>query len=82
MSRLDRLLLVLTTLALFCFAVQAVNAQTVIVGPSNDLSRYPIGLDPHFCIAFFQIPTQQRSPLHLWVRHKYTFDGAQITLSF
>jgi hypothetical protein len=46
MSRLNKLFLISTISALFCFAVQAVNAQTVIVGPNNDLSRYPIGLDP------------------------------------
>ena len=46
MSRLNRFFLVLTALACFCFVVQAVNAQTVIVGPNNDLSRYPIGMDP------------------------------------
>lgn len=46
MSRLNKLCVVLIALALFCFAVHAVNAQTLIVGPGNDLSRYPIGLDP------------------------------------
>ena len=46
MSRLTKLSVVLTILALLCFAGLTVNAQTIIVGPNNDLSRYPIGLDP------------------------------------
>ena len=46
MSRLTKLSVVLTILALLCFAGLTVNAQTIIVGANNDLSRYPIGLDP------------------------------------
>ena len=53
MSRLNKLFLVATISALFCFAVQAVNAQTIIVGPNNDLSRYPIGLDPASATSAF-----------------------------
>jgi len=46
MPRLAKLILALITLILLSFATPAVNAATLIIGPSNDLSRYPIGLDP------------------------------------
>jgi hypothetical protein len=46
MSRILKLVLVLTTLVLFSFAAPEVNAVTVIIGSSNDLSRYPFGRDP------------------------------------
>lgn len=45
MSRLRKLVLVLTTLVLLSFASPVVNADTLIIGNNNDLSRYPFGKD-------------------------------------
>ena len=46
MSRLHKLVLVLSTLLLLGFTSPAVNAATLIIGNNNDLSRYPFGKDP------------------------------------
>jgi hypothetical protein len=46
MTRLTKLFLVLTILILLGFAAPAANAATLIIGSSNDLSRYPFGRDP------------------------------------
>jgi hypothetical protein len=43
MPRLTKLALVLTTFMLLSFAAPAVSATTLIIGSSNDLSRYPFG---------------------------------------
>ena len=46
MTRLPGLFLVLTTVVLLSFAASAVNAATLIIGSSNDISRYAFGMDP------------------------------------
>jgi hypothetical protein len=55
MSRLLTLILALalTTLVVVSFPASAVNTGTVIVGSNNDLSRYPIGLDPSSATTAF-----------------------------
>jgi hypothetical protein len=43
----------LTTLVLLGLAGPAVNAATLIIGNNNDISRYPIGLDPASATSAF-----------------------------
>ena len=46
MTRIPKLVLVITALIFLSFATPAVNAVTTVVGASNDLTRYPFGKDP------------------------------------
>jgi len=46
MARLSKLTIALVALIVFGFATQTVSAATLVVGASNDISRYPFGKDP------------------------------------
>lgn len=46
MPRLTKLFLVLTTLILLSLAAPVANADTLIIGTNENLSRYPFGSDP------------------------------------
>lgn len=53
MSRLIKLLIVLTMLTLLGFSASRVDAATVIIGSTDSGSRYPIGLDPASATSAF-----------------------------
>ena len=46
MARLSKLIFVLTASVVLGFSFLTVNAATLVVGASNDISRYPFGKDP------------------------------------
>lgn len=79
MPRLTKLFLVLTILTLLSFAAPSVNADTLIIGSGDSLSRYPVGLEPGVDSTAF--PNFAAGGIYQQVYANTAFPGGPITIT-